>query len=46
MGEQIAPVVAVDTARRVHLHLPTHWPWETAFSTLYDTVMARPARAT
>ena len=40
------PARVASTARRVHLHLPTHWPWETAWSTLYDTVMARPARAT
>ena len=40
------PARVASTARQLHLHLPTHWPWETAFSTLYDTVMARPARAT
>jgi len=40
------PARVASTARRVHLHLPTHWPWETAWSTLYDTIMARPARAT
>jgi hypothetical protein len=40
------PARVASTARQLHLHLPTHWPWETAFSMLYDTVMARPAHAT
>jgi hypothetical protein len=40
------PARVASTARRLHLHLPTHWPWETAWSALYDTVMPRPARAT
>lgn len=40
------PARVASTARRLHLHLPTHWPWETAWSTLYDTLAPRPARLT
>ncbi len=31
------------SARRLHLHLPRSWPWETAWSALYDAVFAPPA---
>ena len=40
------PARVASTARKLHLHLPTHWPWETAWSTLYHAVAPRPARAT
>jgi len=40
------PARVTSTARRLRLHLPTHWPWETAWSTLYNTVAARPAAVT
>ena len=39
------PARIATTTRRLHLHLPTHWAWESAWSTLYDTVMPPPARA-
>src|SRR5665648_958702 len=37
------PARIATTARRLHLHLPTHWPWETAWSVLYDSLMPPPA---
>jgi hypothetical protein len=40
------PARVASTARQLHLHLPTRWPWETAWSTLYHAVVPRPARAT
>lgn len=36
------PARIATSARRLHLHLPSHWPWETAWSTLYDAVLSRP----
>jgi hypothetical protein len=29
-------------ARRIHLHLPEHWPWQTAFDNLFTTVQPTP----
>lgn len=40
------PARVSSSARRLHLHLPRDWPWETAWSTLYDAVFHRPATAT
>lgn len=40
------PARVASTARRLHLHLPTRWPWRMAWSALYDTVMPRPANST
>jgi len=37
------PARIATIARRAHLHLPHHWPWETAWLSLYDAVF--PARA-
>jgi hypothetical protein len=37
------PARIATIARRVHLHLPQHWPWETAWQSLYDVIF--PARA-
>ena len=36
------PARIATSARRLHLHLPSHWPWETAWSALYDAVLTRP----
>ncbi|MFZ2175213.1 MAG: IS1380 family transposase [Rhodococcus sp. (in: high G+C Gram-positive bacteria)] len=30
------PARIASSARRLTLHLPTHWPWETAWHTLFD----------
>ena len=40
------PARVASTARRRHLHLPTSWPWQSAWSTLYNTVLPRPANST
>jgi hypothetical protein len=37
------PARIATSARRLHLHLPTNWPWEQAWSALYRAVL--PARA-
>ncbi len=37
------PARIASSARRLHLHLPRHWPWERAWTALYDAVL--PARA-
>jgi hypothetical protein len=29
-------------ARTIHLHLPQHWPWQTALDNLYTTVATTP----
>ena len=39
------PARIATSARRLHLHLPTAWPWQTAWSTLYDTLFTRAAPA-
>lgn len=38
------PARIASSARRLRLHLPEGWPWQTAWSTLYDAVL--PPRAT
>ena len=40
------PARVATSARRLHLHLPTHWPWENAWSALYNAVFPRYATAT
>jgi hypothetical protein len=40
------PARIAASARRLHFHLPRGWPWETAWSALYDAVFHRPATAT
>jgi hypothetical protein len=37
------PARIASSARRLHLHLPRDWPWQHAWTALYDT--ARPRRA-
>ena len=39
------PARIATSARRLHLHLPSHWPWRTAWSALYDAVLTRPPTA-
>lgn len=39
------PARIAHRARRLHLHLPTHWKWATAFARLWNTVLAKPVRA-
>jgi hypothetical protein len=29
-------------ARAVHLHLPQHWPWQTAWDNLFHAIQAPP----
>jgi hypothetical protein len=40
------PARIATSARRLHLHLPRAWPWETDWSALYDAVFTKPATAT
>ena len=40
------PARIATSARRLHLHLPRGWPWQTAWSALYDAVFTPPAAAT
>jgi hypothetical protein len=40
------PARIATTARRLHLHLPAGWPWETAWSTLYQQLLPHPAATT
>ncbi|QDQ89346.1 IS1380 family transposase [Rhodococcus sp. WB9] len=35
------PARIASSARRLTLHLPTHWPWETAWITLFDNTFGR-----
>jgi len=35
------PARIASSARRLRLHLPQHWPWETAWKTLFDNVFRR-----
>ncbi|SDU57159.1 IS1380 family transposase [Jiangella alkaliphila] len=37
------PARIATSARRLTLHLPTNWPWQTAWSTLYNALFPRPA---
>jgi Transposase DDE domain group 1 len=36
------PARTASSARRLHLHLPTHWPWADAFTSLWTTTGHRP----
>jgi hypothetical protein len=36
------PARIATSARRLKLHLPTGWPWETAWTALYNTLFAGP----
>lgn len=40
------PARIASSARRLTLHLPTGWPWQTAFTTLYTRVCGPPRPAT
>jgi hypothetical protein len=40
------PARIATSARRRHLHLPRDWPWQTAWSALYDAVFTPPASVT
>jgi Transposase DDE domain group 1 len=40
------PARVATSGRRLHLHLPTHWPWQNAWSALYSAVFPRHATAT
>ncbi|RPF27308.1 MULTISPECIES: IS1380 family transposase [Georgenia] len=40
------PARIATSARRLRLHLPTAWPWQSAWTTLYDAVLPRSARVT
>lgn len=40
------PARMATSARRLRLHLPRDWPWETAWSALYDAVFTPPAAVT
>ena len=40
------PARIASSARRLHLHLPAGWPWQTAWSTLYNTLFPHAATAT
>ena len=35
------PARIASSARRLTLHLPTGWPWETAWHKLFDSVFRR-----
>ena len=37
------PARIATSARRLHLHLPSRWPWEPAWSALYQAVCSRSA---
>jgi len=39
------PARIATSARRLHLHLPTAWPWHSAWSALYDALFTRPFAA-
>ena len=36
------PARIATSARRLHLHLPSRWPWEAAWSSLYQAVFTKP----
>jgi hypothetical protein len=40
------PARIATSARRIHLHLPSRWPWKTEWSDLYGALFTRPARVT
>jgi len=35
------PARVATSARRLTLHLPTRWPWETSWMTLFDNAFSR-----
>ena len=37
------PARIATSARRLHLHLPSRWPWQKEWSVLYDALLTRPA---
>ena len=39
------PARVASSARRLHLHLPTRWPWQDAWQTIYATACGPPATA-
>jgi hypothetical protein len=40
------PARIATSARRLHLHLPSRWPWQAAWSALYDALFTKPAAVT
>ncbi len=38
------PARIASSARKLRLHLPAHWPWETAWTALFTRVFPRPAK--
>ena len=40
------PARIARSARRLHLHLPVRWPWETAWHAMFTAATGPPARAT
>lgn len=38
------PARIASSARKLRLHLPSHWPWETAWTDLYNGIYPRPAK--
>lgn len=40
------PARIATSARRAHLHLPTAWPWQTAWTALYDALFPKAATVT
>lgn len=40
------PARIASSSRRLRLHLPSSWPWQAAWTTLYDTLFPRPTAAT
>ena len=38
------PARVATSGRRITLHLPTAWPWQTAWTALFDRVSDPPAR--
>ncbi len=39
------PARLAHSARRLHLHLPRHWPWEPAWTQLFDATLGPPLAA-
>ncbi len=36
------PARIATSARRIHVHLPSSWPWKTAWTALYDALFTKP----
>jgi hypothetical protein len=36
------PVISRRRVRRIHMHLPQHWPWAAAFDNLFNAAHAPP----